>query len=111
MKNPYFRYLELANAMEGPFTHLDVTAKELLRVIAVQQAHNKALTVSEAMALGSIASAPTIHRKLTLLLELGLIEQTFKNGSRRTKYLVPSQQSEQYFADLGDLIKQVFVSA
>ena len=99
--------------MDGNSTSLvdiDETAKQLLNVIARHHAQGKALTVTEAMALSSVASPATIHRKLDDLREVGLIEQIFEGKNRRTKYLVPTQAADKYFSNLGDVIKQTFAS-
>jgi DNA-binding transcriptional ArsR family regulator len=49
------------------------------------------------MALGSIASPATIHRKLDCLRDMGLVDAMFEGNNRRTKYLVPTTQAQCYF--------------
>ncbi len=114
MKNLYLRFLSLANAIDGSATQLsnvDETAKQLLHVIALHHAQGKALTVTDAMAMASIASPATIHRKLDDLRESGLIAQTFEGKNRRTKYLVPTKVADKYFANLSKVMEQAAVSA
>jgi DNA-binding MarR family transcriptional regulator len=109
MKSTYLRYLALAKAVQETDTHLtavDETAKRLLEVIALSHAENRPLTVSEAMALEPIASPGTIHRKLDLLREMGLINQIFQGDNRRTKYLVPTPVTDRYFDNLGRVLAQ-----
>ncbi|WP_310610167.1 hypothetical protein [Limnohabitans sp.] len=109
MKEIYLRFLALANVMDGKSVQLsaiDETAKQLLNVIASHHAQGKPMTVTQAMALSSLASQATIHRKLDDLREVGLIEQVFEGKNRRTKYLVPTNSANEYFSNLGLLMKQ-----
>jgi DNA-binding MarR family transcriptional regulator len=113
MKATYLRFLQLTHAIHDGSSHLesvDETAKQLLNVIAVHHANGKPLTVTEAMALSLIASQATIHRKLDVLLEIGLIEQKFEGKNRRTKYLVPTKLADEHFANLGKAMVQVLVA-
>jgi DNA-binding MarR family transcriptional regulator len=114
MKNIYLRFLSLANAIEGastPLSQVDETAKQLLEVIALHHAQGKALTVTDAMAMASIASPATLHRKLDDLREQGLIAQIFEGKNRRTKYLVPTKVADKYFANLGKVMAQAIVAS
>jgi hypothetical protein len=107
MKSTYLRYLAMARTVHESDTHLtavDETGKRLLEVIALSHAENRPLTVSAAMALEPIASPGTIHRKLDLLRELGLINQIFQGDNRRTKYLVPTPVTDAYFDNLGQVL-------
>jgi Fe2+ or Zn2+ uptake regulation protein len=107
MKTMYMRYLALAKTVHESDRHLtavDETAKRLLEIIALSHAENRPLTVSAAMALEPIASPVTIHRKLDMLRELGLIDQIFQGDNRRTKYLIPTQVSDDYFDNLGRVL-------
>jgi len=107
MKNLYLRFLALKHAVESPASDsciIDETANRLLEVIALSAANEKPLTVTDAMAMSSIASPATIHRKLDSLRTAGLIEQTFEGKNRRTKYLVPTKTADEYFAKLGSVM-------
>ena len=107
MKTMYMRYLALAKTVHESDRHLtavDETAKRLLEIIALSHAENRPLTVSAAMALEPIASPGTIHRKLDMLRELGLIDQIFQGDNRRTKYLIPTRVSDDYFDNLGRVL-------
>lgn len=103
MKNAYFRFLSLVNALEqdSDLQRIDQESKRLLDVITVKHHAGSALTVTQAMALEFIASPATIHRKIDLLLEMGLIDFEFKDGNRRSKYLVPTQTADAHYAKLG----------
>ncbi len=95
----YIRFLTLLHTIEGKgeLPALDLDAKKLLETIAVRQSQGKPLTVTEAMAMSHIASPATIHRKLDVLREIGMIDTHFEGSNRRTKFLVPTPQAVQYF--------------
>ena len=95
----YIRFLTLLHALEGngELPELDMDAKRLLEVIAVQHSLAKAMTVSDAMGLSHIASPATIHRKLDLLRDIGMIDTVFEGTNRRTKFLVPTEMADAYF--------------
>jgi Fe2+ or Zn2+ uptake regulation protein len=104
----YLRFLSLLHAIEGKgeLPNLDLDAKRLLEVIGVQHSQGKPLTVSDAMAMTHIASPATIHRKLDLLREIGMIDSYFEGGNRRTKYLCPTPQAQNYFSKVGEVMHQ-----
>jgi len=106
-KQIYLRFLNLIQALEGEAQTpaMDLDAKKLLEVIAVHHAQDKPLTVTEAMALNTIASPATIHRKLDQLRELGMIDTVFEGKNRRTKYLVPTEASHIYFENIGKVMQ------
>jgi DNA-binding MarR family transcriptional regulator len=108
MQSTYLRFLALAQAINSSSEHNDVdeTAKQLLNVISLRHAEGKSMTVTDAMALSSIASPATIHRKIDDLRNAGFIEQTFAANNRRTKYLVPTKATDRYFETLGEAMKQ-----
>ena len=111
MKKIYLRFLSLAHALDSAsVATLDETAKHLLQLIVLRHAQGNALTVTDAMALSSIASPATIHRKLNVLREAGLVVQTFESGNRRTKYLTPTQAADTYFDKLGQVMNQAALS-
>lgn len=98
------------DVFEPKSVDIDETAKQLLNVIALRHAQGRSLNVTDAMALSSIASPATVHRKLDALRESGLIEQKFEGKNRRTKYLTPTTLADNYFSSIGDLIHQAFTS-
>ena len=109
MSRNYLRFLALAQAIDlsAEFADVDEAAKQLLIYIALRHFQGKSITVTEAMGLKAIASPATIHRKLDVLLKVGLITKVFENNNRRTKYLQPTNIAEEYFAKLGELIQKV----
>ena len=104
----YLRFLSLLHAIKGKgeLPNLDLDAKRLLEVIGVQHSQGKPLTVSDAMAMTQIASPATIHRKLDVLREIGMIDTHFEGKNRRTKYLCPTPQAEKYFSQVGEVMQQ-----
>ena len=112
-KQIYLRFLNLIHALDGGANApaMDLDAKKLLEVIAVRHAAEKPLTVTDAMALNSIASPATIHRKLDQLRELGMIYTVFEGKNRRTKYLVPTQAAHEYFDQVGQVMQQALAQA
>lgn len=102
-KQIYMRFLNLLHALEGGqhAPEMDLEAKKLLEVIAVHDANKSPLTVTAAMNLGHIASPATIHRKLDVLRELGMIDSVYEGKNRRTKYLIPTQAALDYFESVG----------
>ena len=97
----YFRFL----AHSGPINlGVDRVAVALLDEIALCDV--EPLTVTEAMSLAAVASPATIHRKLDVLREIGMIDTFFEGKNRRTKYLCPTPQAEKYFSQVGDVMHQ-----
>jgi Fe2+ or Zn2+ uptake regulation protein len=112
-KQVYLRFLNLIHTLEGG-QHapvMDLDAKKILEVIAVRHAQEKPLTVTDAMALNTIASPATIHRKLDQLRELGMIDTVFEGSNRRTKFLIPTQAAHDYFEKVGAAMQQALAEA
>lgn len=109
MSNNYLRFLALAEAIDlsTEFADVDEAAKQLLIYIALRHSQGKSITVTEAMGLKAIASPATIHRKLDVLLKVGLITKVVEKNNRRTKYLQPTNIADENFAKLGELIQKV----
>lgn len=103
-QNSYFKFLQLAEAVNDAFdgfNEIDPATMLLLEIIAIMHSDDKALTVTQAMGLISVASPATIHRKLCHLYELKLIDFVFLGANRRTKYLHPTSKADNYFSTLG----------
>ena len=106
MKSAYMRFLTLlAKIEQGSDIHtLDEVSKRLLDTIAMRHAAGSSLTVTEAMALNTLSSPATIHRKLDQLSSMGFIEVEFREGNRRSKYLVLSPTSIKHYEKLGSAL-------
>ena len=107
-KQIYLRFLNLIHALDGGANApaMDLDAKKLLEVIAVRHAQEKPLTVTDAMALGEIASPATMHRKIEALKSQGYVSTEFQGANRRAQYLVPSKQGLNYLDALGQALLQ-----
>ena len=105
-KNAYLRFLNLLRGVEASLLPptLDSTAKALLERIACQHALGNPLTITEAMALGEVASPATIHRKIDDLRVAGLVDTEFQGDNRRTKYLTPTRRARKYFDKVNALL-------
>jgi DNA-binding MarR family transcriptional regulator len=112
-KQVYMRFLSILHALEGrdEIPPMDLDAKKLLEVIAVRHEQKKPLTVTEAMALGNIASPATIHRKLDQLRDMGMVTSVFDGHNRRTKYLVPTDAAHSYFNSVGQAMTDALNTA
>jgi DNA-binding MarR family transcriptional regulator len=102
--NKYHQFLMSAEVIEASHEAIlciDPTAKKLLEIIAVRQAMGNPMTVADAMALSDLASSATLHRKIDMLREAGLIDMIFGDKNRRTKYLVPTDLANDYFSKMG----------
>jgi DNA-binding transcriptional ArsR family regulator len=104
----YLRFLNLLHTLEGTgqMPDLDTDSRKLLELISLRHHQQKAMTVSDAMGLVDIASPATIHRKLDLLRDLGLVDTVFEGNNRRTKFLVPTPKALTHFAGLGQAMQQ-----
>jgi hypothetical protein len=58
------------------------------------------------MTFKQIASPATIHRKLELLREIGMVETEFVGSNRHTKYLVPTPFAYKYFNAFSQLMQR-----
>jgi hypothetical protein len=106
--NYYINFLNLLKAIDqtAESTQLDSTCKLILEEIAVNQAADKLLTVSDVMGLKSLGSPATLHRKLDVLLNTGFIKSIFQGTNRRTKFMVLTPMGEAYFERLSTAITQ-----
>jgi len=107
LKQIYLRYLVLAEALRKTNIELsgvDDIGKKLLEVIAIKSAQGHPLVVTQTMELSEIASPATIHRRISQLLQAGLIEVVKKDENHKIKFLVPTKSSIDYFEKLGKLM-------
>jgi DNA-binding MarR family transcriptional regulator len=109
-QNSYLQFLSLCK-----FPHSDnlppgisPDSQALLGIIAMANSEGHPLTVMQTMALQHLASPATIHRRVDALREALLIDMVFHKGDRRTKYLVPTELADRYFARMGELMRSVF---
>lgn len=106
MKEAFIRFLNLKNTLAIEADGLDLTSMQLLEICMVRSDAGQRLTITEAMGLTHVASPGTIHRKLFQLLDAGYVTFEYESNNRRTKYLTPTEKSNEYFAKLGYLLLQ-----
>jgi DNA-binding MarR family transcriptional regulator len=106
MKAAFVRFLHLKDTLIGHQLdqEVDLVAQKLLEVIVQKDAQNRPITVTELMKLEHLASPATIHRKMGVLVKNGYVTLEYKDDNRRTKFLVPTQKSDDYFDQLGKLL-------
>ena len=107
--NLYLNFLETTRqvADQFPMKHIDPVCKLMLEEIALGVARNHLLKVSDAIELKSIASRSTLHRKLSILIEAGLISLTSSSVDKRTKLLTITATGVDYFSALSKAIEQL----
>ncbi len=104
----YLRFLNLLHTLEGAgqMPTIDANSRKLLELIALKHNQQQSMTISDAMALVHIASPATIHRKLDLLRDVGLVDTVYEGNNRRTKFLVPTPKAMSHFSGLGQAMQQ-----
>ena len=108
MSNLYFRFLQIANAIQKEsIPALDENSIALLNRVALTHSQGRPMTVSQAMGLTALGSQTTLHRRLDALREAGFIEQVFQGPDRRIKYLVPTEVAQAYFSKMGSAFASV----
>lgn len=111
--NPYLHYLKQSQKtkLHQSFFAGQPICEKLLGLIAIETEAGKPYTVSEIMRLQNLGSPGTIHRRLEILRRAGLVDQVFKNGDRRTRYVVPTTFANRYFKCMGSVMEQAVLDA
>lgn len=104
--NHYIKFLQLKQTLDSKQKHIspDLKCEKLLKQVAIRFIQQDALTVTQAMALESIASPATLHRKISELIKTGWIKIVFVGVNKRTKYLVPTTQMNHYYQNLSKIM-------
>ena len=111
-RSAYLRFLDLCHALERKEQlGVDATAIQLLKLIGVSEFNEKPKTVTEMMALSTVASPATIHRKLDELINEGLAEKRFTSPDHRTKRLFLTPKGQKFFVSRDKLLAKVMRSA
>ncbi len=103
----YLKFLDMVQALrEGSqFPSLDPLEERLLSQLATLWGNEERVTVLEAMAMSSDASARTVHRRIKSLQAKGIIELAPDPEDSRVKYVVPTRQATRYFDKLGQILR------
>lgn len=109
LANAYFRFLQLARAIENlPDTALmDANESALLEAVVLRWHEGQAMTVREAISLAELGSPATLHKRVTRLREKDMLATYSEPGDRRAKFLVPTDKALEYFDHLGRSMQQV----
>jgi hypothetical protein len=102
----YLRFLNLVQAIQDlpGFTPMDPVEERLFNTFATAWHAGRQITVLEAMGMLSDISSTTAHRRLKTLRGKGWITFQVDESDGRIKYVVPTDQANQYFAQLGECI-------
>ena len=103
----FMRYIDMAHEIESqdPIAQLDATERFLLEVLVKHWIQGQPLTVTQTMALNRIGAPATMHRKITRLRQLSMIEALGDEDDSRIKYLLPTRQATAYFTQMGEAMR------
>jgi predicted transcriptional regulator len=109
MNNSYLRFLRSVSFEKlHQDKDLSPTATLLLNEIAVKNFEEQPLTVTQTMGFNALGSSANLHRKITELLDAGMISLEHVGTNRRTKYLLITQAARDYFQIKNDaMVKAV----
>lgn len=103
LANAYFRFLQLARAVEswsdGP--EMDANESALLEAVVLRWHEGEPMTVREAIALADLGSPATLHKRVTRLRNKQMLSTFSEPGDRRAKFLIPTDKALAYFDHLG----------
>ena len=107
--NLYLNFLQASKELSDKFNNLNIDpiCKLILEEIALGVARNKLLKVTEVIEFHKIASRSTLHRKLGILENAGLIKIKTSSIDRRTKFLTITDSCKEYFSALAQTIDNV----
>ena len=109
LANAYFRFLQLARAVETlpDAVLMDANESALLEAVVLRWHEGQPMTVREAINVATLGSPATLHKRITRLRNKDMLATYSEPGDRRAKFLVPTQQALDYFHHLGQSIQQV----
>ena len=109
LANAYFRFLQLARAVEAlpDGVLMDANESALLEAVVLRWHEGQPMTVREAINLAALGSPATLHKRITRLRSKDMLATYSEPGDRRAKFLVPTQQALDYFHHLGQSMQQV----
>ncbi len=109
----YLRLKHLIHSLDEKeeLAELDLVSLRMLEILTLQHIENKPMTVTEVMALQTLGSPATLHRKLDGLRDAGYVESFSLPNDKRTKYLKPCAKAMKHFSALSDLVAHSFQTA
>ncbi len=111
LASAYFRFLQLARAMESlpEGALMDANESALLEAVVLRWHEGQPMTVRESIHLSALGSPATLHKRVTRLRNKDLLAAYNEPGDRRAKFLIPTQKALEYFHQLGQSMQQVQV--
>ncbi len=99
----YFRFLQLAKAVESLPSGVELDANEaaLLEAVVLRWHEGQPMTVREAISLAALGSPATLHKRISRLRHKQLLDNLCEPADRRAKFLVPTQRALDHFHHLG----------
>ena len=109
LANAYFRFLQLARAVEAlpDGALMDANESALLEAVVLRWHEGHPMTVREAINLATLGSPATLHKRITRLREKDMLSTLNQDGDRRAKFLIPTPRTLEYFGHLGQSMQQV----
>ena len=104
----YLRFLNLIQAIRAlpTFPTIDPVEERLLNALAAVWHTGRKVTVLEAMAMALDVSPTTLHRRLKSLRAKGLLALKTDDVDSRVKYVVATDNTDQYFSVLGKCLNE-----
>ena len=107
--NIYFNFLLLCEdkkiCIQKYSAHCSSELLALFDQISQRHAINQTMTISQTTELHHLGSSATLHKRIDDLREAGMIQISFKDKNRRTKYLEPSRKGQRYLTYMGQLLR------
>jgi DNA-binding MarR family transcriptional regulator len=102
----YIRFLNLVQSVRQlpSFPEIDAVEERMLNLFAATWHAKQPITVLQAMGMMTEISSTTAHRRIKSLRKKGLIALNIDEVDNRIKYVVPTDQSNKYFAQLGQCL-------
>jgi len=106
--NLYGQFLQLAQSASTLPHGVTLSPLEtvLLQEIFLNSNNKHPLTIQEAIGLKHLASPSTLHKRITHLRKLQLLETEHHGGDHRTKYLVLTPDGAEHFHALGEAMQK-----
>lgn len=102
----YLRFLKSRqNLRDAGGLALDANQRVLLEEVVLAWDLGRPMTVGQAIALVELGSPATLHKRLMVLREQGLLTEMAVEGDRRTKFLVATPKALEYFNGLGGAMR------
>ena len=109
LASAYLRFLQLARVIQAlpDGMEMDPNENALLQAVVLRWYENSPMTVREAIGLSTLGSPATLHKRITRLRKKEMLCTLNQEGDRRTKFLIPTPRTIEYFSHLGQSMQQV----